>query len=82
MDPRPHPEVLLLRDAAPQAALPLAADGVARWVWEGRYGAMLIEVMGGEVFVNGQRVEPHRVEDRAAGVAAGSPVPATRAPSR
>lgn len=40
-------------------SLPLASDGVQRWVWHGRYGAMLIEVIGDDVFVNGQRVEPH-----------------------
>jgi hypothetical protein len=45
--------------ASPQCELPLATAGVLRYVWEGRYGSMLIEVMGGEVFVNGQRVEPH-----------------------
>jgi hypothetical protein len=40
-------------------SLPLANDGVQRWVWHGRYGAMLIEVVGDDVFVNTQRVEPH-----------------------
>lgn len=42
-----------------QPSLPLASDGVQRWVWHSRFGAMLIEVAGDEVFVNGQRVEPH-----------------------
>jgi hypothetical protein len=32
---------------------------VQRWVWQGRFGPMLIEVIGEQVFVNGQRVEPH-----------------------
>jgi hypothetical protein len=45
--------------AALQAPLPLAAPGVLRQVWEGRWGSMLIEVVGDQVFVNGQRVEPH-----------------------
>ena len=46
--------------ASPQAELPLATAGVLRYVWEGRYGPMLIEAVDGEVFVNGQRVVPHR----------------------
>ena len=29
------------------------------YVWESRYGTILIEVAGEDVFVNGQRVEPH-----------------------
>ncbi|MED5618744.1 hypothetical protein [Ideonella sp. BN130291] len=52
------PEVLLLRDASEQTALPLAADGVLRYLWEGRFGAMLIEVIGDKVMVNGQVVTP------------------------
>lgn len=52
-------EVLLKRQDDGQAALPLAAAGVQRWVWESRYGAMLIEVIQGQIFVNGQRVVPH-----------------------
>ncbi len=55
----------LLRPAADgaddaQAPLPLAAAGVQRTVWHGRFGSMLIEVSQGEIFVNGQRVEPHQ----------------------
>jgi hypothetical protein len=46
-------------DAGAQPALPLASDGVRRWLWHGRFGDMLIEVVGEQVFVNGQRVEPH-----------------------
>lgn len=41
-----------------QAALPLAASGVQRLVWDGRYGQILIEIVGGEVRVNGDVVEP------------------------
>ena len=52
-------EVLLRAEQDAQRALELATAGVARWVWESRYGPMLIEVAGGEVFVNGERVEPH-----------------------
>jgi hypothetical protein len=52
-------EVLLLRESSSQASLPLAAQGVQRWLWEGRYGRMLIEVVGGCVYVNSQLVEAH-----------------------
>jgi hypothetical protein len=52
------PEVLRLREDSPQTALPLATEGVLRYVWEGRYGAMLIEVVDGVAYVNSQRVEP------------------------
>ena len=38
--------------------LPLVAEGVQRYVGEGAFGAMLIEVHDGAAFVNGQRVEP------------------------
>lgn len=36
---------------------PGAADTL-RLLWQHRFGAMLIEVQGGRVFVNGQPVEP------------------------
>ena len=52
------PEVLLRPDDA-QSALPLASEGVQRWVWEGKFGAILIEVIDDRVFVNGELVEPH-----------------------
>ena len=52
------PEVHLGRGDSPDPELPLAADGVLRYVWHGRFGAMLVEVRDGQVFVNGQRVEP------------------------
>jgi len=54
------PEVLLPGDDHPQSPLPLWTQGVARWVWESRYGPILIEVVGDDVFVNGDRVVPHR----------------------
>jgi hypothetical protein len=50
-------EHLLLHDTT-QTPLPLATAGVERYVWEGKFGHMLIEVIDGMVFVNGQRVEP------------------------
>jgi hypothetical protein len=55
-----RPEVLLRpahESAYPQQDLPLASEGVLRYVWEGRFGAMLIEVRGEEIYVNSQRVE-------------------------
>lgn len=52
-----HREVRLGQDDAAQE-LPLATQGVRRLVWEGRYGSILIEVIGDEVFVNSGRVEP------------------------
>lgn len=39
---------------------PLATAGVSRYVWKSRYGEILIEVVGNEVFVNGSRVEKTR----------------------
>jgi hypothetical protein len=51
------PEVLRLREDSPQEALPLATVGVQRFVWEGRFGSMLIEVVDGFAHVNGKRVD-------------------------
>jgi hypothetical protein len=51
------PEVLVRRDSGSQADLPLATEGVLRYLWESRFGAMLIEVRDGRAFVNGQAVE-------------------------
>jgi hypothetical protein len=51
------PEVLRLREDSPQEVLPLATEGVQRYVWEGRFGSMLIEVVNGIAYVNGGRVE-------------------------
>ena len=52
------PEVLLGVDAFDEPQLPLATEGVQRYVWESRFGAMLIEVRQGNAYVNGQRVDP------------------------
>lgn len=52
------PETLVLSGDSVQAELPLAAEGVLRYVWEHRFGRMLIEVRDGRVFVNGGSVEP------------------------
>ena len=56
------PEVLRRLDATPQADLPLATEGVARYVWQGRFGEMLIEVIDDVVYVNGDRVEAAMAE--------------------
>jgi hypothetical protein len=52
-------EVLLGVDSPQEPQLPFASEGVQRYVWEGRFGPMLIEVKDGAVFVNGQHVERH-----------------------
>ena len=41
------PEVLLGPRPADQPNLELASEGVQRYVWQGAYGAMLIEVRDG-----------------------------------
>lgn len=58
------PEILLGVDSSREPQLPLASEGVQRYVWEGRFGAMLIEVKEGDVFVNGQWVEPQATGDK------------------
>jgi hypothetical protein len=52
------PEILLGIDSSQEPQLPFVAEGVQRYVWEGRFGPMLIEVKQGVAYVNGQRVEP------------------------
>jgi len=52
-----HPEILRPYHDSPQEALPLATEGVQRYVWESRFGPMLIEVVEGVAYVNGNRVE-------------------------
>lgn len=52
-----RPEVFSRLDPTPQSDLPLAAEGVQRYVWEGRFGSMLIEVRDDQVFVNGTIVK-------------------------
>ena len=56
------PEVLRRLDETPQADLPLATEGVLRYVWESHFGEMLIEVIDGVVYVNGDRIEPAMAE--------------------
>lgn len=52
------PEILARPEASPQADLPRTAEDVLRYVWESKFGDMLIEVKDGRSFVNGQSVEP------------------------
>jgi hypothetical protein len=58
MDTPQFPERLLMAEATPQSPLPLSTAGVQRYVWESRFGAVLIEVIGDRSYVNGQLVEP------------------------
>lgn len=53
-----HPEVFHRREPTSQGDLPLTAEGVLRHVWESRFGPVLIEARDGQVYVNGQLVEP------------------------
>ena len=54
------PEVRPNATGDAQSLLPLATEGVLRYVWEGKFGSMLIEVVGDKIFVNGDQVEPAR----------------------
>lgn len=65
------PEVLMGAQPADQTALPLATEGIQRYVWQSAFGPMLIEVHDGAVHVNGKRVLS-MAELRACGPAAGS----------
>lgn len=50
------PEVWMGPQPADQPSLDLATEGVQRYVWNGAFGQMLIEVRDGVAYVNGQRV--------------------------
>lgn len=52
------PEIFARPEPSAQADLPLASEGVQRYLWEGRFGPVLIEVKEGRVYVNGQVVRP------------------------
>ena len=52
------PAILRAADPGPTPAAPLTDQGVQSYVWDSRFGAMLIEVKDGVAYVNGQRVEP------------------------
>ncbi|MBV8036546.1 hypothetical protein [Roseateles sp.] len=51
------PQILLRPGRSVQADLELATEGVLRYVWSSEWGDMLIEVIDGVAYVNGQRVE-------------------------
>jgi hypothetical protein len=59
----PLPEIHVGVVDAGEPQLPLASDGVLRYVWHSRFGDMLVEVRDGESFVNGQRVEKVERDD-------------------
>jgi len=59
------PEVFNRLDTNPQGDLPLATDGVLRYIWESRFGSMLIEVRDGRAYVNGKQVESPSPEEDA-----------------
>ena len=52
------PEILARSGQTAQADLPLVSEGVQRYLWEGRFGPVLIEVKDGRVYVNEKVVEP------------------------
>jgi len=52
------PEIHVGSNNPDEPLLPLATDGVLRYVWHGKFSDMLVEVLGNGVFVDGQRVEP------------------------
>ena len=42
----------------PWSAAPMDR-AAAQWIWHSRFGTIVIEVRGDDVFVNGDRVTPH-----------------------
>lgn len=58
------PEVLLGLEEDPQTRLELATEAVLRYVWQSRWGDVLIEVRNGRAYVNGQVVEPTPRDER------------------
>ena len=53
-----QPQVLLGSQPVNRPSLPLEREGVQTYIWQSTFGAMLIEVRDGTVFVNGERVVP------------------------
>ena len=53
-----QPEVHLGTGDRNEPELPLATDGVLRYIWHGKFGDMLVEVRDGRSYVNGKAVEP------------------------
>ena len=50
------PEVRVGAVDSDQVPLELASEGILRYLWEGKFGPMLIEARDGVAYVNGQRV--------------------------
>lgn len=59
----PLAEILRRVTPSPQAELPLAAEGMQRYVLQHRWDEMLIEVTGDRVFVDRKSVEPSAAAD-------------------
>lgn len=57
-----HPELLRRLDATPPPEAAPAREGALRLLWQSRFGPMLIEVVDGVVQVNGEPVEPARLD--------------------
>ena len=51
-------EALVIASGARPVKLPTSApiDPVQRWVWQSRYGTIVIEVRDTDAYVNGQKV--------------------------
>lgn len=58
MDRQPllAPEVVVGGPPGAQSRLPLATEGIQRWIWQSRFGPILIEVIDDAPYVNGERV--------------------------
>lgn len=60
MSAAPRPDMVCGGLPSNQAELPLASDGVQRFVWRMSHGDILVEVREGRIFVNGSEVEQLR----------------------
>ena len=60
MDRQPllAPEIVVGAAPNDQPRLALATEGVQRWIWQSRFGPILIEVIDDRPYVNGVRVDP------------------------
>lgn len=52
-----YPEIRPKAVDSDQVSPPLATEGVQRYLWHGKFGSILIEVVGDKTFVNGSLVE-------------------------
>jgi hypothetical protein len=60
-----RPEVVIGMVENGQTRFPLASEGVMRYIWESRFGSILIEVRDAKIFVNGGHVELASSQDDA-----------------